>query len=267
MAVESWLLNHLATWEIAILIVGAAVALSVGGFLLVLRYAPHWRHQLGPDVGNTFRGVGVSIFVIALAFSIVTLYQSNAAAGQSVRDEAAALAQMVRDADAFPPATRDALRKAALGYIEAATTVEWPLMRDGKPADQAQKANFDAIYAALFAFRPSTSSEQVFYQQEAQKVNDLIATRRVRLSHGNDELPAVVEALLLFGAALAIFSTYIPRSNSMTLAVTTVVLNAAFIGVALLTAVLLSHPFSGSYSVSDGPFFQGALGRLVAGAP
>lgn len=121
---ESWLLNHLATWEIALLLLGGIVGLALGGFVLVLRYAPHWRYQAGPDVGNTFRGVGVSIFVIALAFSIVTLYQSNAAANQSVRDEAAELAQLVRDAATFPPAPRAAIRRGALAYVRTARNVE-----------------------------------------------------------------------------------------------------------------------------------------------
>src|SRR5262245_6502027 len=135
--------------------------------MLVLRYAPRWREPPGPDVGNTFRGVGVSIFVIALAFSIVTLFQSNAAAAQSVRDEAAQLAQLVRDADAFPPVTRASLREGALMYINTARTVEWPAMRDGKPADQAQKLTFDKFYGALFHFEPTTASSRVFYQQVA----------------------------------------------------------------------------------------------------
>ena len=61
--------------------------LALAGFRLVLRFAPSWREPQGPDVGNTFRGIGVSIFVIALSFSIVTLYQSYQGASASVRGD------------------------------------------------------------------------------------------------------------------------------------------------------------------------------------
>jgi hypothetical protein len=262
-AVDTWLLDHLPTWGIALVLVGGLTAVSLAGFYLMLRVAPHWRHQEGPDIGNTFRGVGVSIFVIALAFSIVTLYQSYSAATQSVREEAAELAQFVRDADAFPSPTRAALRKSALLYIQIVDRVEWPAMRAGEPTDQSSKPSFDAMYRALLAFEPKTASQRTFYDQEAQQVNDLIAARRERLSHEDAGLPAIFQVLLLLGTALAVFSTYIPRSNSMTLSIATVACNALFIGVALLVAVLLSHPFNGSYAVGDKPFFQGALARLV----
>jgi uncharacterized protein DUF4239 len=261
--VDTWLLDHLSTWEIALVLPGGLTVVALAGFWLVLRVAPNWRHQEGPDIGNTFRGVGVSIFVIALAFSIVTLYQSYAATSQSVRDEAAELAQFVRDADAFPPATRAALRKSALLYIQIVDRVEWPNMRAGKATDQTSKPSFDAMYRVLLGFEPKTQSQRTFYDQEVQQVNDLIAARRDRLSHEQAGLPGVFEVLLLFGTGLAVFTTYIPRSNSMTLSVATVAFNALFIGVALFVAVQLSHPFDGSYAVGDKPFFQGALERLV----
>ncbi|EFL15811.1 hypothetical protein [Streptomyces sp. C] len=104
-----WLLNHLPTTWLALLVVGGVIVLALVGSVLATRFFPVLAAGENNDMVGVVLGMFGAIYGIILAFVIVNLWTDLQTAETVVAAEASAVSQIVRDAEAFPPATRDAV--------------------------------------------------------------------------------------------------------------------------------------------------------------
>lgn len=258
---DRWLLNNLSTVELALLVVGGGVMLSVLGFLVVRRLYPAELRIENNDVAGVLLGLLGAFYGIVLGFAIVVLFEDFRAADQSVKAETTALAQVYRTTDLFPSAERIAVGKAIAQYALAVRTLEWPLMRDGHESQRAHDL-FGAIYTSVEQGRPKTDVQKAFFQEAVARLDDLLAARRARLNASVETLPPVFQVLLLGGALVLIvflffFGTRNFRAHLVMLAGVTSVLTFS-----LLLTLMLAFPFSGQIAVSSSPFKLGIVGRL-----
>ncbi|MGA4844152.1 hypothetical protein [Streptomyces sp. G45] len=259
---EIWLLNNLPTWALAVVIVGGMVTLAVAGSVLAYR----WRPALAEGEHNDMVGTGLSMFAaiygIILAFVVVTLWTEADEAETVVANESTYLAQMVRDARAFPPAPRAHLEAAVGAYVRAVAEVQWPLMREGRPRYAVTERAVERMFAALRSFEPTTEREKTFYREVVRDINRVVAERRARITQARQTLPAVFKVLVYGGAVVFIPLTFLYGNKSRQVRLLFVGSVAALVSFSLLLVLVLDHPFSGDISVSPDAFRQGALARF-----
>jgi Protein of unknown function (DUF4239) len=260
--VDRWLLNNLSTWELALLVVGGAVCIGLGGFTLMRRFVPSLAdHADSRSLSSAF-SISSGLFSFVLAFTIGQLYTNFTRANADAKQEATVVAQVLRTSAGLPKPLAQKVRLETLSYAREVRTHEWHLMQNGGSSVAAWH-DVDHLYKTLQA--SSSASSNPFYGQTLARLNDLVTSRRVRLDDANLSLPVVFQVLLLLGAVLAISTTFYFKPFGEGVQVAMIGAASALIGTAMLVALILDFPYSGSIAVSSAPFKAASLLLLAGG--
>lgn len=256
------LLNTFPTWLLAIVVVGGAVALSVGGLVLVHRRSPDLGKHGINDVVGVVIGVLAAVLGILLGFVTVSLYDSFTEAKATVQGEATEVIQLYDDSRAFAPPADAAVEREIKSYVAAVRFVEWDAMRDGGSDTRVGDAHVADLYKVLREYEPKTVAQTAFYDDAVARLNDIVDARRARLSEAAEEMPGAFRIMLVLGAALLIASLYLLGTANRRLHTILIVSVAVLTSFNLLIVAALDHPFSGDISVSNEPFNQQRLKLL-----
>ncbi|MEV6018829.1 MULTISPECIES: DUF4239 domain-containing protein [unclassified Streptomyces] len=260
-----WLLNHFSTFALAVAIVGGTVLLAVGGSVLLRRRYPSVaRGEHNEMVGVTL-GMFGAIYGIILAFVIVTLWTQLEDTQTIVASEATDAALITRDAGAFPAQVRTRLDSTMNGYVHAVVEDQWPRMRAGNPSYGATEVHLGAAFQALQEYDPKSQSEQVFYEEAVNHLNDVASQRRARITMARQELPPLLQVLAFGGALVLIPLTFLYGMRKLRVQILFVASVAGLVGFSLLLVFVLDRPFAGELSVSPAPYKEGALAPYWTG--
>lgn len=258
------LLNSVPDWALFFVVVGTVVALGLIGLFAVRRFLPHWR--VNPEVSVAVGAMVMTLFALVLAFAAVNLYDSYRIAFGNVDDEANSLAQIARDVQVFPKADQAKVDRSIVAYIHEVRGKEFPDMRNGG-SDPGVNTRIDGVFAAVQGLNPQTTVQKAFYGSAVEKLNDMVAERRTRISTADAALPKALVGLLLLTAALSIAITWFLKLEARATEIVLVGAVAMVVGAGLLTILLLEYPFSGSVAVSSEPFTKGVLQTLLQQYP
>ena len=260
---DRWLLNSLPTWALVLLVVGGTTCFGLGGFLTMRRLVPSLgRHAESRSLSSAF-SISSGLFSFVLAFTIGQLYSNYIRASANVKQEATRIEQVLRVARGLPEPLAGEVRAGMLDYAAVARTTEWRTLREGKASPRAWE-DIDRIYAALEHARTSDRSN-TYYGQVLSGLDDLVAARQTRLDDANESLPPIFQVMLLLGAALALSSTFYFKPFGERLQVAMIGGASALIGTALLVALSLDYPYSGSVHVSSAAFARRTIVLLSGG--
>ena len=256
-----WLLNTFPTWLLALIIVGASVALALLALRFVRRRFPGVAKHEGNDLVGVVIGVLAGVYGIILGFVIVSLYEDFQDAGATVQDEGAQLVQLYEDTRGLPIA--GAIEEEIKAYVAEVRYREWELMRDGKLSEQVAGEHLPDMYALLQKNMPNLSeTDLAFHEDAVERVNGVAAARLDRLRHSRESLPAVLVFLLVAGGILLMGSLLTLADTTPLIKDVMVVAAAGLTSFTLLIALGLDHPFSGDISVSNEPLTQGRVASL-----
>lgn len=253
---DRWLLNTLPTWAIVIVVVGGAVVIAVGGFLLMRRFVPSLAGNADSRSLSSAFGMATGLFSFVLAFTIGQLYTNFTRATADAKNEAAMVSQVMRTSDGLPN-LRKTMRADAIDYAVEVRTHEWKAMQNGKSTARAWD-DIGAMYGLVESHRVSDGSNP-YYSQLLQRLNDLVVARRTRLDDANIALPTVFQVMLLLGACLALSTTFYFKPFGERIQIVMIGAAAVLVGTAMLVALMLDFPYSGSIAVSSAPFNTQAL--------
>jgi hypothetical protein len=251
-----WLLNTFPTWQLVLLIVGGFVVVGVGGFMLMRRFVPSLAtHADSRSLSSAF-GISSGLFSFVLAFTIGQLYTNFTRSNADAKQEASVLAQVLRTSDGLP-GVGVTIHREVLDYAREVRTHEWAMMEHGRSSVAAWQA-IDRMYVTLEQAR-ETSGANPFFSQTLTRMNDLVVARRTRLDDSNLSLPTVFQVMLLFGAVLALSTTFYFKPFGEGIQVVMIGAASALVGTAMLVALMLDYPYSGSIAVPSAPFKAATL--------
>src|SRR5882672_2019241 len=102
-----------------------AIALTVGGTILMHRYVPHTRRVGYNDVGGYVFSAIAAMYSVLLAFVVVAVWANDDAARQSTFREADALAGVYWIARELPAPLGPDLERKTLAYARIVVGDEW----------------------------------------------------------------------------------------------------------------------------------------------
>lgn len=112
-------------------VVSLAVALAVGGLVVVQRLVPlSLRETHNAATGTIFAALYV-LFGVTVGFSLLLVWQQYDAAEKVTAREAATVEELYRLAGDLPEPDRGRVQGLAESYARVVMEEEWPLMRDG----------------------------------------------------------------------------------------------------------------------------------------
>lgn len=245
---SQWIIEHLPTWLIAVIILVGLPVLAGGIQALLRRWAPQMRKGDHNDVaGFLVAVIGVTYAVIA-AFTVIALWESFSEARGTSITEAGTLGDLVVASGAFGPDTEAEMRALATTYIETVRDEEWDSMVHGEENLDARRTVTD-IAALLWRVEATTPADAAVLGSALDRFNDFRDARVERIDSAAEGIPGVIWLALLLSSAVTIgfcllFGLEDARLHYVMVAGVTLI-----IAVNIFQILVLDHPFTGDAGV------------------
>ena len=241
-------LTTLPLWLSALLIVALPTAIAMIGPFVVRHFVPFKRlHSNNEVAGFKFATVGV-LYAVLLAFAIIVVWEKFNDSENVVAKEAGAAATIYRLSDGLSAERRTALRGVMNAYLSAAIAKDWPAMERGT-LDPGVTSALSNIYVTLLNARASAGPDTVLMTEILRQLDEISAARRARFVTADGNIPAILWFVLFGGAIVTVgFTFFFGTQNLRAQALMTGAL-AALVFSALLTVIVIDHPFAGSVKV------------------
>lgn len=245
----------MSAWWISIIVVALAIAAAVGGMLIVRRVVglPFLKRH-NEVAGSIYSVLGV-LYGALLAFTVVTAWERRAQADEYVSAEANSLADLYRDAEAFPGPVRDSIRSHILEYARIVIEEEWPAMARGEESDAAWGA-LHRIWAGYLGFEPAEGYQRAWYDESIDRLNDLDDYRRLRLLRARAPIPGLLWTVLLVLAVVTTAFSFLFGARDVR---AQAIMTAALAGVLVLSLFIiraLEKPFAPPAGIEPDAFSE-----------
>lgn len=243
------MLNTLPSWGIVVLTVGLSVGIGLG--------AERWlrRRDSGETENNemlslTFEFVGIA-YAILVGFVIVSVWETQQEARESVSVEAATLEDFIVLDHALEPADRSAIEAAVTDYVSLVVDEEFRALKDGRHSEAAEAAADDIFHAVVDA-KISSDVQGDLQSSMIDSYKELSDVRTERHQLANSRIAGELWLLVLVSSlAMILLVAAFKGTGRWDLYATTIV--SITIGLVVFALVALSYPFSGDVSIDPGP--------------
>jgi len=222
------------------------VVLASIGLLWLARRSP-WNARFAGEVGEhnkAFDFLGTA-FAVLLAFVVLEAYESYNDAKSGAEEEAEAVLELSRTAEAFSPEDHAHLEGLLVCYGRAVVHHAWTAMENEEDSpivnDWGTRFREAALGLEINSPVDLASFRQLLMEQDAR-----IHGRRTRLAEAVRVVPFPLSLVLLMGATLTIGWVILSagRRGSFLVQASVVASVAAMVTAALLLVYFLDHPFA-----------------------
>jgi hypothetical protein len=240
-------------WGIVIMV--AAVGVSVTAMLLLRRRAPHGGYFHDGDRAAGVFGVLATGFSVLLGFVVFLAFASYDAARSGAETEALLVSQQVETAQLFASPQKEELTGQLVCYARSVAGVQWDRMEAGTLGEDLNPWAAE-MFRTLQTVDPKTAAEQSAYDTWLSQRQDREAARNDRIHGAVGVIPTPLWIVLFFTAGLIfLYMLFFADSGERA------VVQALMMGtvVAVITSMLLL------LNLLDDPFHEGVGGlRPVA---
>lgn len=202
-------------------------------------------HHVSGEVFFSLSGV---LYAVLVAFVVVVVWEQFGDAEAAAESEASAVADLLRDSQAFPVSDRPHVQQSLVSYARDVIDDEFPRMRKGEVVEQ-QSPELSAVWESYLKIQPVSRSEIAFYDEAIRRLDDLSSSRNVRIATSESEIPGELWVLLIGGGAVVMAFTFIFGTPDLLIHASAVALTAALMGFVMYLIFALEHPFVGTLSV------------------
>jgi hypothetical protein len=233
------------------------VILGVLPFVAALVYVRRTHNrkalQTHHDVTSaSFNVIGV-LYTVILAFVMVTDWERYKQTEEYCEAEGNALANLYRDSNMLPPESRVQIREALIAYARTVVDQEWERMIHRKESPEAVKA-MNRLWQAYYSVKPKLESEQVWYSESVDKLNNLADNRRMRIMACKARISWVMWFLLIVGGVLTLGYMNLFGIESFQAHLVMTISLAAMLILILFIIYSLDNPFWGDPCISPEAF-------------
>jgi hypothetical protein len=189
---------------LAIVILLAANAVTIGAFLLVRRRAPEGSFFADGDRASGVFGVLATGFAIFAGFVIFLAFSSYDESRSGGEAEAMAVTQQFQTAQFLPAEVRERLGGELICYGRSVVHQEWPAMEDGNLEDAINPWAV-SLFRTLKLADPQAATEQSAYDQWLDQTFTREEARRDRIHGAAGIIPGSIW-IVLFISATVIFA-------------------------------------------------------------
>lgn len=196
------------------------------------------------------------IFGLFVAFTAAQVWNDNERANGAVDREASALRAVVVLAASFSGDTEAHMRAIIRGYIEEATTHEWPMMAQHTATLRVTPRSLAEALQLTLALTPSSEGQKTAQREIVNALENAFDARRQRIIVSQTQVNLVKWSCLFVQAVSALLAIAMVHSDNRLASTITMAIFAT--GVAASILLILSHdrPFMGEISVKPDPLLQ-----------
>jgi len=198
--------------------------------------------------GFVFTNLGV-LYSVLLGFTVVNVQQRFDQITSTVKTEAAYLAELYRDAEAFSEKDKQAIQSALVSYTKSIIEDEWEVLSEGK-AHPTTVQKLNDVWHAYYNVDLKTRKEEILYAESISQLNKLINTRLTRLLGGQESLNDEMWTLLIFGGIVIVSFICIFAFEALWLHLLLACILAATTAFLLFLIYTLDTTFSGEIKIA-----------------
>lgn len=243
-------IEDLPLWLFALLTVAGFNVLALSGLVCARRFGQLrglYTFIDNDTVAAIFAAILV-MYAISLGLIAVASWGNSSAAAAAASEEASHIATVYRTLGGFPQPLRDDLKDSVIRYAQAIIEKAWPAQQRG----EVTEAGIDIIlhlWNRITQFEPKTDGQVVVHAQVLDDFNRLVEFRRRRIEATSYAVPGALWAVVLIGAAVSIFGSYLFKVPSLLVHELLTILLTTMIALLVFFIATTDHPYSGSNAI------------------
>jgi hypothetical protein len=248
-------LDEIPLWLFALLTVTVFDGTALGG-LVCARRLGHWLGLYSLVDNNTVGWIFSAILVIyAIAIGLIAVATwANASAASSVASqEASNIAALYRNLAGFPQPLQDPLSHSLVRYTQSIIQDAWPAQQRGEVTEKGIEFLLDFGHRVL-RFEPTTDGQSIVHAEALRCFNTLVEFRRRRIEATSYAVPGSLWAVVLIGAALSIFTSYVFSFQSLLVQALMTTLLTSMIALLVFFIAATDHPYCGVDAIGPGAY-------------
>ncbi len=241
-------------WIFGILMVAGAVLVATAGALAVRKAVAAGTLKSNHEVAGYLLSVVGTLYSVLLGLIVVDTQSKYQEARAMSQQEADSCLDMFHLAYAMPLKERTQLHKELMEYLDVLVAKEWNSRSSEGSFKDFAKTPFREIWWSLTDYEPQTNKEQSTYEQLLDEMQKLSDGRRYRMQISKAALPPVMWGVLIAGAALTVFFTYLFEVENTKAQVLMTALVALSLALNILLVALFNNPYKGYMRIQAYPF-------------
>ena len=243
-------IEDLPLWLFALLIVAGFNAIAFGGLVCTRRFG-EWLGLYTVIDNNTVSGIFSSVLVmyaIALGLIAVASWENASAAAAAASEEASHIATVYRTLGGYPQPLQNDLKGSVVRYTQSIIKKAWPAQQ----RREVTEAGIEVIlhlWKQITHFEPTTDGQVVVHGQVLDDFNKLVEFRRRRIEAASYAVPGALWAVVLIGAAVSIFGSYLFKIESLSVHGLLTILLTTMIALLVFFIATTDRPYSGSNAI------------------
>jgi Protein of unknown function (DUF4239) len=234
-----------------IIVVGMSIFSTIG-----IRSTRKLARRLMARPHGQNEAVGIYVSAIGVFYGI-TLGLITVGASTTFNDissqvdrEATSIASFYRKVSNYPEPIRSTLQSQTQAYTSYIIEKAWPLQRQGIVPGGIIK-QVVAIEKNLDEFEPTTQSQIALHDITLKAFDEMTKLGRLRLQSVQTGLPGALWSIVILGALLNIFLTWLLVLDSDKPHIWLGIVFNATIGILIFLTAAMDNPFRGEFSVSS----------------
>jgi hypothetical protein len=237
------------------LIVLASAVAAVAGLMLAQRLIPLSLRERNNTATGTIYAALYVMFGVSVGFSLLLTWQEYNEARQVAKSEAVSVEQVYRLAESLPEPDRSRIQELSISYAGSVVKEEWPAMRQGQQNTRVGRL-VDELRRSVEDFEPRTDAQSALYAEALSELDELEASRELRLLAVNEGIPYILWIVLVIGGVLTVAFTYLFGIEPAWLHAVAVAGLAVLVALVLHVIGVLDYPFNGGVQVQPDAFEQ-----------
>src|SRR5215470_6839803 len=243
-------IEDLPLWLFALLTVAGFNAIALGG-LVCTRRLGNWLGLYtlieNDSVGWIFSAILV-MYALSLGLIAVASWGNASSAAAAASEEASHIATVYRTLGGYPQPLQGDLKDSIVRYAQSIIEKAWPAQRRGEVTEAGIEIILH-LWRQITQFEPKTDGQRVIHGQVLDGFNKLIEFRRRRIEAASYAVPGTLWVVVLVGAAISIFGSYLFKIPSSSVHGLLTILLTTMIALLVFFIATTDHPYSGSNAI------------------
>ncbi len=235
---------------LALLTVAGFNVIALGG-LVCTRLFGNWLGLYALIDNDTLGWIFSAILVmyaLSLGLIAVASWGNASAAAAAASEEASHIATVYRTLGGYPQPLQDDLKDSVVRYAQSIIEKAWPAQRHGEITEAGIEIILH-LWRRITQFEPTTDGQHVVHGQVLEDFNKLVEFRRRRIEAASYAVPGTLWVVVLVGAAVSIFGSYLFKIPSLPVHGLLTILLTTMIALLVFFIATTDHPYSGSNAI------------------
>jgi Protein of unknown function (DUF4239) len=188
------------------------------------------------------------MYAIAIGLIAIATWGNASTASAAASQEASHIVTLYRTMAGYPEPQRSEFTQSILAYTQSVIQIAWPAQRRGEVTEKGTEILL-SVGLRILAFEPAPGAQSIVHAEVLRAFNTLVEFRRRRIEATSYAVPSSLWVVVLIGAAISIFASYLFNVDSLLAQSLMTMLLASMIALLVFFIATTDHPYRGANAI------------------